>query len=401
MLDAVDGSTVTRIDRLGEIHFDPERQDGMLARVDAGTGFLRVDAKISRTGVQLYSDADGNTWGEYRDPVEVFHPDALRSFEMSVLTNDHPAEFVTARNVKDVQVGHAGSDVRRDGIHVAASIVVTDADTIAAIKKGKTELSCGYTATLVRDTGATPEGATFAARQTNIRGNHVAIVDHGRAGPECRLLLARGDAFNITQKANMPHEEITIDTVKVDIEGQSFDVAPEVAKALAAKADAGLPFDTDKDEDEEDNMPNKNDTGDLVAMQAKIDALEADATSRRDSEGARIDARVALVTDAREILGSDAKTDGATDDAIRRAVIVKVNPGLKDRLDANKNDAGYLRASFDACLDLHRSRTDAVEETGRVIFDAMQAGEREDLDAIETAYHDRYKHTGNAVKAES
>ena len=54
-----DAPTVRRVDYLGEVHFDPERKDGALAQFTA-EGFLRVDARLTRTGVFTYGDADGN-----------------------------------------------------------------------------------------------------------------------------------------------------------------------------------------------------------------------------------------------------------------------------------------------------------------------------------------------------
>jgi len=138
------------VDYLGEVHFDPERTDGALAQFTA-EGFLRVDARLTRTGVFTYGDAEGNTWGELRSPEEVFDGDSLRSFEMVVLTDDHPQDFVDASNVKEVQVGHVGTDVRKDGDYVIASIVITDPQVIRSIADGKVELSCGYTAQVIKE----------------------------------------------------------------------------------------------------------------------------------------------------------------------------------------------------------------------------------------------------------
>ncbi len=98
-----------------EIYTDPERTDGALATVDPETGFLRVDARLTRTGVFTYSDAEGRTWGELRTDAEVFDEDTLDSFRLAVVTDDHPSGFVTAATVRDVQIGSVGTDVRRDG----------------------------------------------------------------------------------------------------------------------------------------------------------------------------------------------------------------------------------------------------------------------------------------------
>lgn len=185
-----------RVDFVAPIHTDPRRADGILATPDPSTGFLHLDGRLTRTGVFVYRDGEGHEWGELRTDEEVFATEAMASFERVVVTDDHPSAFVDVRNVKDVQVGHVGSDVRRDGEYVRASITITDAATIALIQAGKKELSCGYTAECVADSGEL-NGQRYDQRQTKIRGNHVAIVDRGRAGPECAL-IARGDGAAFT-----------------------------------------------------------------------------------------------------------------------------------------------------------------------------------------------------------
>ena len=380
-----DSAIVRRIDYLGAIHFDPERQDGAVATVDPNTGFLRVDARLTRVGVFEYGDREGNTWGELRTEDEVFNEDALRSFELAVLTDDHPQEFVSAANVKDVQVGNTGTDVRRDGDFMVASILVTDPTTIAKIRDGKTELSCGYTATVIQDAGVASDGTPFAGRQTQIRGNHVAVVDKGRAGSECRLLIDAGDAYSLQPTKEVPMKtDKTPDVATIIIDGEEIAVDSKVA-AYVHK----LNEDATASSENKDTMPTNNE--DATALRARVDVLEADAATRAETEAARIDARVSLVTASRNVLGADTPTRGVSDAALMRAVVLNVNPALEGRLDANKDAPGYLVAAFDAALDLHRERTAATDEANTAIFDALNGGstgseDKVDLDAEYQAF---------------
>jgi len=53
------------------------RYDTTVLRLDGKRtpqGFLRADAVIARTGVQLYRRGDGTTQREYRPPETVFEP---------------------------------------------------------------------------------------------------------------------------------------------------------------------------------------------------------------------------------------------------------------------------------------------------------------------------------------
>ena len=126
----------------------------------------------------------------------------------------------------------------------------------------------------------------------------------------------------------------------------------------------------------------------LSKLRARIDALETELESRTASEPARIDARVQLVTTVREILGRDTKTDGVSDLDLMRAVIREVNPRLDSRVELNAQDLGYVRASFEAAVDLHTDRATASTEAATVIFDAMSS-EKTDIDQEYSAYMQR------------
>src|SRR5690606_27126345 len=82
---------------------------------------------------------------------------------------------------------------------VDADMLITHADTIADIDKGKRELSCGYSCDLEHVPGEWIDPRTgvahrYDAIQRNIRGNHVAVVSKGRAGPEARVRLDSAEA---------------------------------------------------------------------------------------------------------------------------------------------------------------------------------------------------------------
>lgn len=184
----------------------------MVRRYDAGefstsverldNGYLRADAHITRTGVFAYRLPDGTMRRELRLPSEVFRQDALGSFELAPLTNDHPKGLLDAKNTAKHQVGTV-SNVRQDGDHVAARVQITDAKAIEAAESGKRELSCGYDCRLDMTPGVTldveglPNGLRYDAIQRDIRGNHVALVAVGRAGDSASIHLDSADAIRV------------------------------------------------------------------------------------------------------------------------------------------------------------------------------------------------------------
>lgn len=410
-----------RIDFVGDIHCDPNRGDGVLAKLDAATGFLQLDGRLTTVGVFTYSDAAGKVWGELRTPEEVFSPEALASFELVVATNDHPDTFVDVDNVKQVQVGTVGSDVRRDGEFVRASIVITDASTILAIQRGKMQLSCGYTAEVLAQTGVA-NGDKFDGVQTNIRGNHVAIVTKGRAGASCSL-IARGDAAfskvtmdkktdakaraasmiaKLKTDQGVEQAQAVIDLLQAAIDsgndmlieasllqasgmlGGSVEVAAEPeagaepeAPVEALQASATAPA----------VQPSAFD--DATALRAKVDTLEAARATDSASFSQRVGLRVGLERKASAIC-PELQLDGMSDDAIRKAVVLAVSPNVAAKLEQNSKAPGYLRAMFDTAVELHSGRERHADELGRAIFDAHNEGSSDvDLDQLHADYLDR------------
>jgi hypothetical protein len=97
--------------------------------------------------------------------------------------------------------GHGRRAGAADGEFVATTIVVENADAIRAVEQGKRELSCGYECELEEKPGVTADGQRYDAIQRNIRGNHVALVTKGRAGPDVRLRMDANDAEQVPEGA--------------------------------------------------------------------------------------------------------------------------------------------------------------------------------------------------------
>lgn len=185
--------------------------------------YLAADARIARTGVQIYSGQDAGkpsmaTVRIYRSPDEVFAPASMASIAHKPITIGHPAQDVDASRWKGTAVGWTGETVAKDGNFVRVPMMVADAAAIAGIDSGSRELSCGYTCDLDWTPGTTPEGETYDARQIGIRVNHVAIVPAGRAGSSCRIGDAAG-GHALRDAAGVPvtlHDLATGGTMKLN-----------------------------------------------------------------------------------------------------------------------------------------------------------------------------------------
>jgi hypothetical protein len=145
-------------------------------------GRVRVDAHLTRCGIFEYRNPDGSTRREYRPEEEVFNTRSMRSFALVPFTDDHPPDLLSADDAASFTRGSTGNTVVRDDDHIRTEIGVFDRATIQKMDAGKLHVSCGYTCDLEETPGFHPVWGHYDAIQRNIVGNHVALVDMGRAG---------------------------------------------------------------------------------------------------------------------------------------------------------------------------------------------------------------------------
>ena len=154
-------------------------------------GYLLCEnVPITRTGEFLYkanevpieATADGVIKIQ-RDEDQVFSDVTIKSFEGKPFTIDHPQGFVGPENWGELAQGHV-QHVRRgengQGDLLLADILVTTEEAIKLIKAGQREISCGYDA----EYSQIEKGL---GKQTDIIGNHIALVSKGRAGGRCAI----------------------------------------------------------------------------------------------------------------------------------------------------------------------------------------------------------------------
>lgn len=182
---------------------------------DANGYLICTDCILARTGNQTYKKnevlaTDDESEIEVDRPYgEVFDSRTLASFENVPLCKDHPNEDVTPENHNSYSVGFVrnirqGKDGNLDVI--IGDLVITDADVIKLVEDGEyCELSCGYNTDIVGDD-------KNGYKQTNIRGNHVALCECGRAG-NARIVdsITKDSEYRIVSYNNKWYYEIKQD----------------------------------------------------------------------------------------------------------------------------------------------------------------------------------------------
>jgi len=327
-------------------------------------GFLKVRARSARAGVYDYLGAEVDPTGQrfkaadtvkvYRPADEVFDKASLASFIGRAITNDHPTVPVNASNWRDHARGAVFGAVK-DGDYVGFDLAFMDAATITAIESGKRELSNGYACDLAFEDGTAPDGTAYQAVQRNIRGNHVALVDRGRAGPECRVADAQRWAACDANPAAL--DGITSEKPKMKItigDAKDVDLSDGAAVALAVGAlntsltDAQTKVGTLTADLATAQTAIQTKDGEIAALNVKL----ADAEITPEKLQALADARADVIGKAKA-LAPNIATDGKTDAEIRKeAVTAKLGDAALSMADAAIEGA-FIAFSKDAKSTVH------------------------------------------------
>jgi hypothetical protein len=320
-------------------------------------GFLKAPARLTRTGVFEYRQADGTVVRELRLPEEVFHPDSIASFQLLPLTDDHPIDAVTAENATTLAVGSIG-EPHQDGDFLAAQLLVTSDKVVKKVMSGKQELSCGYFCDREQAApGAMHDGKPYDFIQRNIRGNHVAIVDKGRAGPQAKIRLDSTDAVLVDETPTK--EEIKM--AKLTIDGAEFEVTEEVQAAVDAKlAKAQAEIDATKATLDAANASLATVEAEKLATVEQLKAATSPAAVQ-----AAVAARVALEKSAASVL-PEAKFDGLSEGEIKRQVTAAVFPAIS--LDGKSDD--YVSALFEAALVAKPASNPLTDKAAALVSDS-------------------------------
>lgn len=224
-------------------------------RATTSAGFMKVRAKAARVGHYEYTGRDVDPDNKYglrdtaivkvaREPADVFDAASAHSFIGKPITDDHPSEAVTSTNWRDHARGTVMGAKWEEGGYLSFDLMLTDATAISKVDAGKRELSNGYSCDLVHGDFVASDGVACQFKQTNIRGNHVALVDRGRAGPDCRIAdaatcdTAPRSIFDSLTTQEKPVKTMLIDGLTVDV--SNADTAVATIQTLISARDTAL-----------------------------------------------------------------------------------------------------------------------------------------------------------------
>lgn len=325
---------------------------------DAQTGFIHItDVPIARVGVFPYLKADSSIEMEAKLPDELLSDSTVSSADSKPVTNDHPTELVNQRNASKYMKGFTADNAHVDNDTLKVDMTITDADLISEINKGKQELSIGFETEIIPEKGEY-KGVAYDSVQRNIQINHVAVVEHGRAGHSVRLI---GDSAEMVQQDNVDKKGKQMETTKVRLDGADVTVA-------TGDADKIIKLD-------EENSEKKRQIDDLKTkikeMQDQLAKLQGDDDKNKknaDKAQAKADAAEKELADLKEKYSGD-----AMDKAIsaRMELINKVKPYVGDSYEFKGKSEKQLKLDAIKALDDSVDLDDKSEDYIDAYFDSM------------------------------
>jgi uncharacterized protein len=343
-------TTLTTVNRYDHIN---------IKAVVTSDGFIRDRPAITRTGIFEYRDKTGRVIKEWRSPEEVFHEDSLASIMAIPITDTHKG-LVSSSNVADIIGAVVSPGVKADN-DVVADIVIHNVNRLGK----KRELSLGYRAEIVTTPGTTPDGQRYDARQTNIRYNHLAVVEKGRAG-NARLRLDDNEAVSFDMEDDDVVDAPKLVSVRLD-NGLEYQATPEVAQAYF-KNDEALKAKTTLAEQLQakvDLLTQQGAQVQTILSEVIMDGAEKERAKNSPVDTAKIvaeqiktmpeqlRARSELEATAKKHeIKFDAKT---TDRELREGVVTKIR-GDAIKFDGKSDD--YVSSAYDIALgmDIDKSK---------------------------------------------
>lgn len=324
-------------------------------------GFLIChDVPLARLGPMQYRAAElglpGNpeqivTVNRYAE--DVFAPAAIASFEGKDVTAGHPPENLTADTWAAYARGHV-ENVRRQEDFLVGDLIIKDSQLANEVQSGAVrEVSAGYTAEFL------PDGDCL--KQTNIRGNHVAVVPRGRAGHD----VAIKDAAPSAEKEREKMSKLTEAWLNLFGRAAKEMEGPELQQ-LSAHAATVLDAEATPAADEVDYKEQKG-----VDLGSKVDKLleRLAAVEKKLDSLAKPEVKDATPVDEAAI---DKKLEALTADSA--AVVEAGDAGLAGGTVSKDSAVAFLRAMRPAVAAIEDAAVKAA--VADAVLQAVQADDK-------------------------
>lgn len=318
---------------------------------------------LARAGLWDFTDDYGKPYVALESPDEVFSESFINQWKGLPIILDHePGEWIDESNVTQRIVGVV-LGARQDGQYVVGEGAVWHPDALRALREGMVELSKGYACDVIDESGTwveNGEAREYNKIHTNMRLNHVAIVQRGKCGGPCRVVLQSVQS----KKDGCAHTELCTkeqETVMTGEESMEFRFTVGGKEFVIKDAEGAKLFQDALNKHFEEHKAETKASEELPKAQERIAALEAEAKVYRtkceefekrvralesgEALQAMVSERLALVRKAEERIPGFV-ADGRSNREIMTSVIRTFDSEFKDE---GRSDA-EIKAVYEALL---------------------------------------------------
>jgi len=320
------------------------------ARVKDLNGWVEILGNpISKVGVFSYSGSqidpearneniDPDTiYQVYRSPEELQNTECLESFRLVPIIDDHEmlgsscSGFTPAEN-KGVH-GTIGENVYFEDGYLKANLKIFSEKLANLIKQGKKELSIGYHCAYDSASGSF-DGKNYDFIQRNIRGNHLALVENGRAGSDVAVLdhfVVTLDTRGLIMAEAVKEEEIkSVSLTDVlaelrEVKSMLASVKASAAESYDEKEEKDEPEVTSDEDEEKSGKKTEDEKEDDKKEEKREPAMDAAFVARLTKQvennlfrslGKKITARDKLASDLSSEIGVFDSANMSLDDVV-------------------------------------------------------------------------------------
>ena len=362
-------------------------------------GGIKVEARLTRTGILEYKRPDGTIRRELRLPKEVFNTDSLATLAGATVTDlEHHRGLLDLSTWKDATLGHTEA-VRQDGDYVVADLVINDPKAVAQIENRQLhDISCGYRCKLRFEPG-TYKGERYDCVQYDIRYNHVAVLPKGigRAGKDVALRLDTKQAECVELDAGEGTSTMA-EKILIKLDGKDLEYGSK--EHISHLENAHL-TDMQKWETEKKDLVTRCDKaeGGKAAAEKKTAELEeekkGEATRFKDQMKRKFKRAMTairlMMEDDEEEEKTDARFDALIDKSDREIMleVLRADARWKDDkfedADGKPRSDEYIEAIFDSLVKSGVKRTDGIDDVVRTVEKVKRLDRADDKDELAEA----------------
>ncbi|MCH1910658.1 DUF2213 domain-containing protein [Leptospira noguchii] len=368
---------------------------------------LRCSLVLARVGVFPYTHSDGRIVREAKLPEELFSPETLASIPGRPITKNHPPisdndGLINDTNYSLYAKGSLGDSVEVKGDGIWVNETIWDAKLKDSLKRrDKVQISSGFRSKLDWTPG-TFRGQQYDVVQRDIRFNHAAHVDKGRAGDSVRVYLDHADFpedINFAVIATDENQTGENMSVKRDLikEFRNFlknlGVARNDSEPSAETEPAPEPIDKGKQSSSQEQEQNKTKDDLIKSLTAQVATLTDALTEMKKllasammpaTQDSIAQNRIKLIETVKSIK-PDATTDGVSARDLKTLVIKEALPSSKlDSIDDQELDIRY-----ESAVELAREK--ASVRSGSNNQEQQKTTPRQDADDLKKIQEARLK----------